>query len=362
MTDTQINRYVNMVQVVIGLIVFCLFCLAFYFIGGKVTGSMWPIIKSISQAAVIPIAIYLVNFCYLVPKFLFQNRRLYFILLETAVIIVAIFIPLAFTDMPKGMELEELKMKLNGISIAKLLVGAIIIRVLLYICMIMLAIGMRYIVRWYSERKKMEEERRRNAEAELTWLKNQLNPHFLFNTLNNISSLTQIDPDRAQECIAQFSDLLRYALYDSNVKKVTLNDECRFMENYINLMSLRCNEMTRIETRMDDFDNGLLISPLLFISLIENAFKHGVSSHKKSYVKIDMGVDGNDLVFSCENSIHEQSTTNHSCSGIGLENMTRRLELLYPESYKYEQFIDGEAYVVIVRIKNIRNTYKDQQR
>ena len=219
--------------------------------------------------------------------------------------------------------------------------------------MVAMPVGLKYVMRWNDEKHKMEEERRRNAEAELTWLKNQLNPHFLFNTLNNISSLTQIDADKAQESIGQFSELLRYALYESNVKKVKLTDETEFMKNYINLMSLRCNEMTLVETRFDSFDESLTISPLLFISLIENAFKHGISSHKDSFVKIDMGLDGNDLVFSCENSIHERASENRSGSGIGLENMLRRLDLLYPDAYTYRQYIEDRTYIAIVRIHKI---------
>ena len=107
--------------------------------------------------------------------------------------------------------------------------------------------GFRYIVRWGDMQMRLKEERQKNAEAELAWLKNQLNPHFLFNTLNNISSLVQINQDTAQERIGQLSDLLRYTLYESNHELVPVEGEIEFMNNYIELMRLRCNELATVK-------------------------------------------------------------------------------------------------------------------
>lgn len=120
-------------------------------------------------------------------------------------------------------------------------------------------------------------------------------------------------------------------------------------------MTLRCSETTRIESRFDVPDSDIMISPLLFISLIENAFKHGTSAHKESFIKIDMGMDGNDIVFTSENTLFEKKTADYSGSGIGLENLKRRLELLYPESYSYRCLTEDNAYIALVRIRNIRN-------
>ena len=173
--------------------------------------------------------------------------------------------------------------------------------------------------------------------------------------MNNISSLVQIDADKAQESIAQLSELLRYALYESNCSKVKASDEVAFMRNYIDLMSLRCSDKTRVEVRFDDFDDSVQISPLLFISLVENAFKHGASAHLDSFVKMEMGMDGDDVIFSCENSIVPKKTQDYSGSGVGLENLRRRLELLYPGRHSFESFTEGEIYVVVVRIKNVRS-------
>ena len=350
--NKKINIYVNTVQILFGLSVFLMFCVAFFILAGRNAGSMMPIIAMTAKSAVLPVAIYLLNYSLLVPKLFFHNRKLWFFSADIAIVLLAAILPFFFMQKPHSEEVEQLSQQLNGLSLNGLFLGALIIRILLYSFMIALAVGMRYIVRWYEERKKLDEERRRNAEAELNWLKNQLNPHFLFNTLNNISSLVQIDADKAQDSIAQLSDLLRYALYETNNQRVKVVDEVAFMENYIALMSLRCSEKTAVDVHFDEFDPSLTISPLMFISLVENAFKHGASAHHDAFVKVDMGLDGTDLVFSCENSLIPKETKDYSGSGVGIENLRRRLELLYQGEYSYRSFVDGGRYVAIVRIKN----------
>ena len=353
MSHKKINIYVNAVQILFGLSVFLMFCVALFLLAGKNVGSMGPIVAMTAKSAILPVIIYLLNYCLLVPKLFFRDRKLWFFTADVVMVLIAAFLPFIFMQKPQAEEIEQLSQQLNGFSLTGLLFGSVIIRVLLYAFMIALAVGMRYIIRWYEERKKLEEERRRNAEAELNWLKNQLNPHFLFNTLNNISSLVQIDADKAQDSIAQLSDLLRYALYETNNQKVKVVDEVTFMGNYIALMSLRCSEKTVVDVHFDEFDPSLRISPLLFISLVENAFKHGTSAHHDAFVKIDMGIDGTDLVFSCENSLIPKETKDYSGSGVGIENLRRRLELLYQGDYSYESFVEHGRYVAVVRIKNV---------
>ena len=351
MTNKKSNMIINTAQ---GLIWACLFILpsaVWYFIAWDIK-SFGATFYLTTQLLLPAFLVYTINYCVLVPLVLFSSRKKYFYLINSALILFLIAIPVIKSGFIPEVP-QEVRDAFPNAKFLWIAIGGVVLKIIFYAVMVAMPVGLKYVMRWNDEKHKMEEERRRNAEAELTWLKNQLNPHFLFNTLNNISSLTQIDADKAQESIGQFSELLRYALYESNVKKVKLTDETEFMKNYINLMSLRCNEMTLVETRFDSFDESLTISPLLFISLIENAFKHGISSHKDSFVKIDMGLDGNDLVFSCENSIHERASENRSGSGIGLENMLRRLDLLYPDAYTYRQYIEDRTYIAIVRIHKI---------
>ena len=207
-----------------------------------------------------------------------------------------------------------------------------IISLLVNLMAIVIALSIRYMMR-------RNEKKQKEVEAELAWLKNQINPHFLFNTLNNISSLAQIDGDETQEAIMQLSDLLRYAMYETNKPKVALEGEVEFMQNYIELMKLRCNEMTTVRDVIDVEDGKTAVPPLLFISLIENAFKHGMDSNAPATIDISLKQTAGTLVFTCDNTNNPKPTKDRSGSGIGLENTRRRMELLYPSRYQWEQTI-----------------------
>ena len=297
--------------------------------------------------------LYSLNYYLFVPHLLYggKGKVKWFYILNVLLLVgynLYRFIPRGHMTPP-----EEVVNQIGMRNIWAFMLGGIIAAVFFQVLMILLAVGLRYLMRMNDREMQFEEERRKTAEAELTWLKHQLNPHFLFNTLNNISSLTQIDPDKAQESIGQLSDLLRYALYDSESEKVQLASEIEFMDNYIDLMALRCNEMTTVEKRLEAPSRSVEVAPLLFISLVENAFKHGVNARHPSFVKVAMRMDGDDLVFTCDNSLFEKQGTDRIGSGIGLENMKRRLELLYPGRYTYEQSASDDTYHVQVTLKSL---------
>ena len=201
-------------------------------------------------------------------------------------------------------------------------------------------------------RRQLEEEKQKHTEAELAWLKNQINPHFLFNTLNNISSLTQIDPDQAQDSIAQLSDLLRYTMYETNKPLVPIQGEVDFMRNYIDLMKLRCNERAVVNTQFTIDNAQQEVAPLLFISLIENAFKHGLSSSRDSRIDISLTQEESTLTFTCDNTNYPKDDADRSGSGIGIENTRRRLDLLYPRRYQWEQSLsDNNIFHVRITLQ-----------
>ena len=220
--------------------------------------------------------------------------------------------------------------------------------------MIAAALGLRHFIRVQRIRQQLQEEKARHTEAELAWLKNQINPHFLFNTLNNISSLAAIDGEATQEAIAQLSDLLRYAMYETNKVAVPLQGEVDFMSNYIALMKLRVGRNTVVNTHFSIQNPQMEIAPLLFISIIENAFKHGVSSNKPSHIIIRMEQHDDKLSFECRNSNYPKAATDRSGKGIGIENTRRRLNLLYPDRYTWDQGIcdNGESYFSKILILN----------
>ncbi len=306
--------------------------------------TFWP-----SFYVMLPICVvYLLNYFLLVPRLLFRKRMFWFIL--------ANLLLLALLNAPSIIPRGEMPGWLEQIPRRDILayrIPTLISAAFFQLVFIFLAIGVRSIIRSNDIAYQLQEEKRKAAEAELTWLKHQLNPHFLFNTLNNISSLTQIDPDKAQESIGQLSDTLRYALYDTDTDKVPLAGEVSFMDNYIRLMQLRCNELTEVTTSWQLPDKEVRIAPLLFISPIENAFKHGVNSRMPSFVRVDLHPEGRDLVFRCENTLFGKSGEDHIGSGIGEENLRRRLELIYPGAYSYEQSGRDGVYSVRIALKNL---------
>ena len=306
--------------------------------------TFWPTFYTMLPICVV----YLVNYFVLVPKLLFRKQVVWFIVLNLLLLAI-LNIP---SFIPRGEIPEPFRNQIPRRDILAFRIPTLISAAFFQLVFIFLAIGIRSIIRSNDIQFQLQEEKRKTAEAELTWLKHQLNPHFLFNTLNNISSLTQIDPDKAQESIAQLSDTLRYALYDTETDKVPLKGEVEFMDNYIRLMQLRCNDLTEVTTSWELPDQEVKIAPLLFISPIENAFKHGVNARVASFVHISLRPEGRDLVFRCENPVFEKSGEDHIGSGIGVENLKRRLELIYPGAYSYEQDNEDGIYSVRIALKN----------
>ena len=294
------------------------------------------------------LVLYVLNYFIFAPKLWLKGKKTWFIL-ANALLILSWDL---WHFWPKGGSVpSEFANQVGADNMLYIRISVIVGNVLMQGIIVLVALGARYLVHVERERTRLEEQQRKTAEAELTWLKHQLNPHFLFNTLNNISSLTQIDPDKAQESIGQLSDLLRYALYDSESEKVPLSSEVEFMDNYIDLMALRCNDLTTVEKHLEVPSGPVEVAPLLFISLVENAFKHGVNARYPSFVRISMCQEGEDLVFLCDNSRFPRQGTDRIGSGIGLENMKRRLELLYPGRYTYEQDATEDTYHVKVTLK-----------
>jgi sensor histidine kinase YesM len=351
--DRHIN-ILNVTQVLVWTIVILMPAALSWYIAGNSANAYKVFLQTLRTMAPV-LFLYLVNYLWLVPKYLFvEGRKKWFYLINAGLIVllnIRLLFPEPLSEEEQAQVFESLPFTVNDLW--ALYAGVTFVAIVVQCVFILLAVGVRQIKRNYDLKVKIEEEKRKSAEAELTWLKSQLNPHFLFNTLNNISSLTQIDPDKAQESIGQLSDLLRYALYDSDKDLVPLAGEIDFMNNYIGLMSLRCNEMTTVEKDFSIQAGDAKVAPLLFISLVENAFKHGVNARYPSFIRVRMDSDGNDLLFSCENSVFEKTGTDHIGSGIGLENLQRRLELLYPGAFDYSAGSDGQTYSVKVRLKNI---------
>ncbi|OUR91883.1 histidine kinase [Flavobacteriales bacterium 34_180_T64] len=170
------------------------------------------------------------------------------------------------------------------------------------------------------------------VKTELLHLKSQVNPHFFFNMLNNLYGLVDKDSKKAQELILKLSDMMRYSIYDGEKETVLLSEEVTYLQNYIELHKMRYHKTIDVQFNIEIKDNDYEIMPLLFIILLENAFKHGVENlRKNAYVHIDMKAENDQVSFDIENNF--DNTITNEQGGIGLKNLKRRLELVYPKNH-----------------------------
>lgn len=293
-----------------------------------------------------PMVVYFVNFYLLGPYLFFRHRRWLFVLCNL-VLILGMNYPFYYVFLNRN-NIPDMPAMTTNMWLG--FFSGFLMFMVLNCFVAAIAVGIRHAIQARKVKRQLMDERAKHTEAELAWLKNQINPHFLFNTLNNISSLIQIDADAAQDSIAQLSDLLRYAMYETNKPTVPISGEVEFMQNYISLMKLRCNEKTSVTTHFD-VKQDVEIAPLLFISLIENAFKHGVSTNKPSVIDIRLQQNDDELLFICDNTNYPKDTDDRSGSGIGVENTRRRMELMYHGKYEWEQSIESDMYHVKITMK-----------
>lgn len=215
------------------------------------------------------------------------------------------------------------------------------------------SVALKLSLRWRQSEQARAEAELGRSQAELKNLKNQINPHFLLNTLNNIYALTAFNQEKAQEAIQELSRLLRYMLYENQAERVSLNKEVDFLESYIALMRLRIYGSVDVQAEFDfPREENLQVAPLIFISLVENAFKHGVSSSEGSFIHIKLKADRHHLVFSCRNSNTPKNDTDKTPGGIGLKQVASRLEMSYAGRYKWvsgpEE--DGRVYSSVIEL------------
>lgn len=293
--------------------------------------------------------IFYINYLWLIDKFLFRKKTIQFIIYNLILIILANVIIFWVHRMVIPADIPHRRPFLIPPPRPGFMQWQDSITLILFVG---LSIAIKVTQKWIvseKQRKQLEQER---TEAELKNLKNQLNPHFLFNTLNNIYSLIAISPDRAQSAVLELSKLLRYVLYENSQPYVPLEKEMEFNQNYIELMRLRLARHVKVETDIPPgLCRGYKIAPLLFITLIENAFKHGTSATEDSFVKIQMREPAQGTI-EChiENSYFPKDKTDKSGSGIGLKNLSRQLELLYPGKHSLHAECDSHTYRAILVI------------
>lgn len=272
------------------------------------------------------IAVY-VNLLYLFPKYLAQQKYSHYIILLCLLILV--IVPLESIAMYFCISHDHITLKsyvtnhINSIFILTFFVAS---SSSIY----------KIINDWFTHQREKVDLQAQTLRSELKYLKSQVNPHFLFNTLNSLYALTLKKSDLAPEIVLRLSEMMRYMLYECNEKVVPLEKEINYIKNYLELEKLRHGDKFKIEFNLEGETSGLRIAPLMFMPFIENSFKHGLNSQIQSgYVHINMNVENEKILMRVDNSNPPTMPASQSkrSGGVGLANIRRRLNLIYPNHY-----------------------------
>ena len=268
-------------------------------------------------------AVFYIDYLWLTPRYFVTGHRTQFFVINTFIVIVlgiALHLWMSLSHDMLGHNHREPPLILTIAFVIRDIVNLVIAAAI--------ATLLHLALQWQTA----EEARK---EAELSNLRSQINPHFLLNTLNNIYALTAINTQKAQEAIQDLSKMLRHILYDYQRSEIELRDEVEFLKNYIRLMKLRQGPSVEVNTSFHITNEQQTVAPMIFISLVENAFKHGVKPAVPCTINITIQANDRQIVCDIVNSNHPKTSTDRSGHGVGLELVRRRLELAYKGRYEW---------------------------
>ena len=307
-------------------------------------------IKDSLLRLIFPFILFYFNYFILAPKLLVNKGKgnyqtLIYVGIVSVIIFVGAYIQSEIVPKPQIQGMHTLPnhdiFKEKGISF----------RIFPFVMIMVLHISVSSLLRMYSSfnelRQKQSETETEKKTAELNLLKAQLNPHFFFNSLNTIYSLSIKQSACTPEAVLNLSNLMRYMLYETNKDKVRLEDEIEYIESYIELQKLRLPKNNKIFLDIYGSTKGILIPPLLFISFIENAFKHGISPNKVNVISIDFAILKGEMRFVITNGIFRKDS---DTKGMGIENTRKRMELYFPEKHKLDIYEEDEKFKVELTI------------
>ena len=298
------------------------------------------------------IAVFYVNSKILVPQLLLKNKTLAFVLVILAIAILAgPFIKV----IDNALNLPALMTKaFNELGIPrppKRSDKVDVFLIMMTMFMVGISTSVTLIQKWQADKQSREALEKEKIGSELSFLKAQINPHFFFNTLNNIYALTHVDVEKSRKALHKLSRMMRYLLYETQSGITPLSKEVSFIVDYIELMKLRLNDITTVMFQEPVLKSDPQIAPMLFLPYIENAFKYGVSTTEPSEISISLELRDKQLTMTVKNSIFKNNAvTADEYGGIGLSNTKRRLELLYPGKHTFSAHTTEDAQAFIVNL------------
>jgi len=209
---------------------------------------------------------------------------------------------------------------------------------------------MQGFIKWFEDIKLKADLNKRNYETELALLKSQINPHFLFNTINNIDMLITRDATSASAYLNKLSDIMRFMLYETKTERIPLNKELTYIEKFIELQKIRTTNQHYINYNVKGDATNVMIPPMLFIPFIENAFKHTENKKTENAININLDIEKSRIIFRCENSFNQNSQLNQDGNGLGSELIRKRLTLMYPDKHTLAITNNNELYKVELTI------------
>ena len=285
--------------------------------------------------------VYITNYL-LIPSLLYKKRYALFVIIFIGMVLTSSFGKMYIIGQVAGDP--------SAFSLQRNLKARIYDNVIPHFFLVIAGAAIKFMFDQLSLQRKIAELAKEKAEAELNFLKSQINPHFLFNSLNSVYFLIDKNNSEARQALHKFSDMLRYQLYEANGEKIPIEKEIDYLKDYVHLQQLRKDENYKVQFYCSPEVKNFLIQPLLLIPFVENAFKH--ISHKPdgtNFVKLDMERNNGYFEFSVENSCEKGIHLTEQHGGIGMNNVKRRLELLYPDSHQLR--IDENANTFKIHLK-----------
>lgn len=345
MRITYNRLYLNKGLQVAGWLIYFILNVNFFYSFG-ILPFLTSVIRSLSLVLLFS-SIFYINYLVLIPRFLNLNWIWLYFLLLLAIIVAGTFIRL---------RLEKLFVNENFPELAKIPAQRIGFVAGTIIVLLLLSTAYRLMVDHFTAQDQKREIMKEKTNAELKFLKTQINPHFLFNTLNNLYALAYSGSKQTAPGIMALSQMMRYLLYETSQEFVRLENEIAFILNYIELEKLRLENTSGVNISIDEAHPEVMVAPLIFIPFIENSFKHSrIIDDPEARIDISLRTDRGKIIFRCSNSIPEKQFKIEKSGGVGLENITQRLQLIYRRKHFIEMNNEPRQFTIDLTIDSYEN-------